>query len=79
LIDDKTCLIRGAKNTSVNRILARANFDNEEKSWMRPPSISLVLDHIYGVLISDKRNTIMYLHFYNKLDQEVKDRIKLKE
>ena len=46
---------------------------------MRPPSISLVLDHIYGVLISDKRHTIMYLHFYNKLDQEVKDRIKLKE
>jgi len=47
--------------------------------WQRPPSISLVLEHIYGVLVSDKRHTVMYMHFFNKLDQDVADRIKLKQ
>lgn len=37
-----------------------------------------MLENIYGVLVSDKRHTVMYMHFYNHLEQEVSDRIRLK-
>lgn len=72
-------MIRGSNNTTVNRILCKANFDNEEKVWLRPPSISLILENIYGVLLSDKRHTIMYIHFYNKIDQDAAERLRLKQ
>ena len=29
--------------------------------------------------MSDKRHTILYMHFFNKLDQDVADRLKLKQ
>lgn len=72
-------LVRGSSNANVNRILAKPNYDNEEKVWQRPPAISLILENIYGVLTSDKRHTICYMHFYNRVDQQVADRIRLKE
>lgn len=40
--------------------------------------MSLKLEHIYGLLLADKRHTIMYLHIFNRSDQDVADRIKLK-
>lgn len=62
--------MRGSNNKTVNTIHAQLNFDNEEKVWQRPPSISLILENIYGVLVSDKRHTLMYMHFYDKAEQE---------
>ena len=62
----------------VNRILSKVNYQSEQ-SWKRPPSISLKLETIYGVLLADKRHTIMYLHFFSKLDQEIADRAKQKQ
>jgi hypothetical protein len=59
--------------------LSKAKFDQEEKIWMRPPTISLVLEHVYGALVSDKRHTVMYMHFFNKIDQDVADRAKMKQ
>ena len=59
--------------------MGKQKFDNEEQVWKRPPSITLNLENIYGVLLSDKRNTIFYLHIFNKLDQDVADRVKLKQ
>ena len=41
------------------------------KKWQRPPSISLKLENIYGTLVSDKRNTVMYIHFFNQQDQDL--------
>ena len=46
--DDRSMLIRGSNNTTVNRVLSRLNFDFEEKIWKRPPAVSLLIDHIYG-------------------------------
>lgn len=78
MIQDQTLLVRGSQNANVNRILARSNYDQEEKVWLRPPAISLILENIYGVLVSDKRHSVCYLHFFNKVDQEVADRVRLK-
>lgn len=78
-INDQTILVRGTNNGFINRILSKQKFDAEEKVWQRPPSISLVLENVYGALVSDKRHTVMYMHFFNKLDQDVADRVKLKQ
>ena len=56
--DDNSLLIRGSNNVTVNRVLSKLNFDFEEKIWKRPPALSLVMDHIYGVQVSDRRNTV---------------------
>lgn len=37
-----------------------------------------MLENIYGLLLSDKRHTVMYMHFFSKLDQDVSDRAKAK-
>ena len=66
-------LVRGSNNPTVNRILGRDKFDMRERTWIRPPSISLNLEHVYGVLVSDKRHTLMYMHFFNKTDQDLVD------
>lgn len=77
-VSDQTALVRGSTNSTVNRIHSKVNFESQEKSWQRPPSISLVLENIYGLLLSDKRHTVMYMHFFSKLDQDVSDRAKAK-
>lgn len=69
-------LIRGTNSSTVNRILSKNNFDSEEKVWLRPPAITLHLENIYGVLVADKRNSLMYIHFFNKLDQDAADKAK---
>ena len=56
-------MIRGSNNQTINKVLAKMNFDFEEKVWKRPPAIGLVMDHIYGAQLSDRRNTVMYVHF----------------
>ena len=63
--DDNSVLVRGSNNGTVNRVLAKLNFDIEDKahSWKRPPTAGLVMDHIYGAQVSDRRNTALYLHF----------------
>lgn len=58
--------------------MGREKFDMRERTWIRPPSISLDLEHVYGVLVSDKRHTIMYMHFFNKTDQDLVDQTKMK-
>ncbi len=59
---------RSSGTNFVNRLLAKLNFDQEETSWRRAPQISLVLEHIYGILVADKRHSVFYLHFYSKTD-----------
>jgi hypothetical protein len=76
-IQDQTALVRGSNNSTVNRIHAKVS--QSDQSWKRPPSISLILEHIYGVLTSDKRHTIMYMHFFSKLDQDLLERAKHKQ
>ena len=63
--EDNSVLVRGANNGTVNRVLAKLNFEFEDKaqSWKRPPTVGLVMDHIYGAQLSDRRNTVLYLHF----------------
>ena len=48
--DDNSALVRGSNNSTVNRVLAKLNFEFEDKvhSWKRPPTVGLVMDHIYG-------------------------------
>lgn len=46
--DDNSLLIRGSNNQTVNRVLAKLNFDFEEAVWKRPPAVGLVMEHIYG-------------------------------
>lgn len=43
--------------------MSKLNFDFDEKVWKRPPALSLVMDHIYGAQLSDRRNTVSYIHF----------------
>lgn len=62
---DNNILIRGCNNATVNRVNAKLNFEFEEATWKRPPAVALVIDHIYGVQTSDRRQTVMYLHFHN--------------
>ncbi len=62
---DNNILIRGCNNSTVNRVNARLNFEIEEPTWKRPPAVALVLDHIYGVQSSDRRQTVLYIHFHN--------------
>jgi hypothetical protein len=62
---DNGLLIRGTNSTVVNRINAKLNFEFEEATWKRPPAVALVLDHIYGVQTSDRRSTIIYMHFHD--------------
>lgn len=62
----------------MNRILAKVGFDAGDQSWKKPPPITLHLEFIYGLLVSDKRHTIQYMHFYSKLDQDILERQKLK-
>lgn len=63
-ITDNAVLIRGCNNSIMNRLSARLNFEFEEEAWKRPPPVALVLDHIYGVQTSDRRNTMLYMHFH---------------
>lgn len=71
-------LVRGANNLNVNRILAQEGFRTKETHWKRPPSISLCIEHIYGVLCSDKRNTVMYSHSTQYNDIKDMDRNELR-
>jgi len=64
--DDNAVLIRGSNSSSINRINAKLNFDMEESVWKRPPAVALVLDHIYGAQTSDRRQTVLYMHFTNE-------------
>jgi len=61
---DNAVLIRGCNNSIMIRLGAKYNFQFEEEVWKRPPAVGLVLDHIYGVQTSDRRNTVVYLHFH---------------
>jgi len=63
---DNGLLIRGSNSSVVNRIGCRLNFEFEEPTWKRPPAVALVLDHIYGVQTSDRRFTIIYMHFHDE-------------
>ena len=67
--DDNSVLIRGSNNQTVNRVMAKLNFDFEEKIWKRPPAVGLVMEHIYGAQLSDRRGTVMYLHFTTSTDK----------
>jgi len=33
----------------MNRLRTKLNFSMEEEVWKRPPTVALVLEHIYGV------------------------------
>ena len=68
--DDNSILIRGSNNQTVNRVLSKLNFDFEEKIWKRPPAIGLVMDHIYGAQVSDRRNTVCYMHFTTSSERD---------
>lgn len=61
-IKDGTLLIRGTENRFLNEVHAFSDFEFEEPVWKRAPSTSLILDHIYGIQTSDKRNTVMFCH-----------------
>jgi len=61
---DNGVLIRGCNNSVMIRLSSKYNFQFEEEVWKRPPAVALVLDHIYGVQTSDRRNTVVYLHFH---------------
>ena len=43
------------------------------------PQISLVLENVYGVLASDNRHTLMYVHFFEKPDQDAAELKELKK
>jgi hypothetical protein len=60
---DSTVLIRGANHVTVNKILAKMHFSFEPTTWLKQPAMNLVLEHIYGVQTSDRRHSILYLHF----------------
>lgn len=60
---DSTVLIRGGNHSTVNKILAKMQFDYEPKTWQKQPAMSLVLEHIYGVQTSDRRHSVMYIHY----------------
>lgn len=60
---DSTVLIRGANHATVNKILSKIHFDFEPKTWLKAPAMALVLEHIYGVQTSDRRHSIIYMHF----------------
>lgn len=62
----------------MNRIHSKVNFDSQEKTWQRPPPMSMILECIYGVLVSDKRHTVMYMHVMKKLDRDNQAMAKLK-
>ena len=47
-------------------INSKLNFDSVEEVWKRPPGVALVLDHIYGVQTSDRRSTVIILHFHDE-------------
>ena len=77
-IQDHSVLVRGSNNLNVNRILAKQNFLTDECHWRRPPSLSLCIEHIYGVLCSDKRNTVMYTHSTAYKERKNMDRLELR-
>lgn len=52
------------------------HFDFEPKTWLKNPAMSLVLEHIYGVQTSDRRNSIMYIHFSMNPEQLKVDLVK---
>jgi len=60
---DNTVLVRGSTSSTVNKILSKVHFEEEDKTWMKAPSMSLVLEHVYGVQTADRRHSVMYLHF----------------
>ena len=60
--EDNLVLIRGSNNFTVNKVMSKMNFDFDEKTWKRPPALGLVMDHIYGAQLSDRRNNVMYVH-----------------
>lgn len=64
-ITDIGLLIRGCNNEQINMINSKLNFDSSEEVWKRPPGVALVLDHIYGVQTSDRRSTVIILHFHD--------------
>lgn len=65
-IVDNGLLIRGCNSPEINRLNAKLNFEYEESTWKRPPAVALVLDHIYGVQTSDRRSTVIYMHFHDE-------------
>ncbi len=75
---DNGLLIRGTNSTVVNRINAKLNFEFEKATWKRPPAVALVLDHIYGVQTSDRRSTIIYMHFHDEKPPSTNERTNLR-
>ena len=69
-------MIRGCNSDNINKLNAKLNFEYEEATWKRPPAMALVLDHIYGVQTSDRRHTVIYIHF-NQEKPVVEDRSQL--
>jgi WD40 repeat protein len=63
----------------VNKIHSKVGWESKGHDWQRPPPISLILENIYGVLLSDKRHTIMYMHFSNRQDKEKIDKARQKK
>ena len=49
-------------------------FDLKDTTWKRPPPASLILEHIYGMQTSDRRDSIKYLHYSATEDEEVNEK-----
>lgn len=59
---DSAVLVRASTSKIINRILAKNQFDLKDTTWKRPPPASLILEHVYGMQLSDRRNSVRYLH-----------------
>ena len=76
---DSAVLIRASASKIINRILAKNQFDLKDTTWKRPPPASLVLEHVYGMQTSDRRNSVNYLHLYAEEDTSEDKRRNLSE
>jgi len=65
---DSAVLIRASMSKIINKILAKNQFDLKDTTWKRPPPASLVLEHVYGMQTSDRRDSVKYMHLFAQID-----------
>lgn len=60
-IKDSTLLVRGCNSGVLNKALSAQNLHPD---WKKSPKFHLEIDYIYGLHASDRRNSVIYMHFY---------------
>ena len=68
-LKDNNILIRGFLSKKLNNLFTKNFTEIEESTLYLPPQACINISHIYGSHICEKRNSVKFVHLYNKFTQ----------